>query len=470
MAGGATVRAVEEPAVANRGDHSSLRSVTLGVKAVAANRLLLLALAVALVMRLALFLTAVGHPGRFSRPDSYGYLDIARHLHAAYLGDNTGRLFDLGLMRTPIYPLFVRAVFEIFGDHDAAVVAVQLVLSVATVAVTYWLAARLIPRRVALLAAFLLALDSASIIYSNLILTEALFTFLITLAAALLVVGCQRAAPAFLLAAGCVLGLAALTRPVAEYLPLLLVPVTLFAFRANARARLIAAAALAVGFIVLTGGWIARNATQTGVPVLSTIDGTNMLHYRAVGALEESGETSAQAAAFVRTERAQRVHPADNAARVSRTEMSLGLGIVADHPVGAAKSWVKGAGRILFGPGKGDSSRLLTGRPHSQSTAVRGALALAEIITAIVVLAALIGTVAVLRGRTPREVYILLAIVVYLVVISAGPEAYSRFRVGLEPFIVVLAAIGVFSLRPRRPRTAEPVIASDPARPQSPPH
>jgi hypothetical protein len=206
----------------------------------------------------------------------------------------------------------------------------------------------------------------------------------------------------------------------------------------------------AVGFIALTGGWIARNATQTGVPILTTIDGTSMLEYRAVGALQESGETTAQAQALVRRELGQRIEPGDNAAQVSRAEMSLGLGIVAHHPIGAAKSWVNGAGRILVGPGKGDFSRLLTGRAHPNAPAVRGLLVVAEIITAAVVLAAVLGTITVLRGRTPREVYIPLAIVVYLVAISAGPEAYSRFRVGLEPFIVVLAAIGVFSLSPRR--------------------
>lgn len=420
----------------------------MGSKAFLANRQLVLALAVALVLRLAVFVTAVRAPHRFSTPDSYGYLGLARHLQAAYLGNNNGHWFDLGLMRTPVYPLFVRTVFNVFGEHDAAVVAVQLLLSSATVGLTYWLAARVVPRKVALLAAFLLALDSASIAYTNRILTETLFAFLITLAAALLVSGGQRMAPTFVFAAGCVLGLAALTRPVAEYLPLLLIPVTVLAFPASSRARLTVAAALAVGFALPTGGWIARNAAQTGVPILSTIDGKNMLYYRAVGALQESGETSAQAQAVVRRQIAQRIRPADNPAQVSRTQLSLGLGIVAHHPIGAAKSWFKGAVRILFGPGKGDLTTLLTGRAKSQSLPMRGLLIVEEIITAVVVLAALIGAIAVLRGRTGRELYIPLAIVVYLVVVSAGPEAYSRFRVGLEPFIVMLAAIGVFSWRP----------------------
>jgi hypothetical protein len=39
------------------------------------------------------------------------------------------------------------------------------------------------------------------------------------------------------------------------------------------------------GVLALAGGWIARNAAVAGAPVLSTIEGTNLLYYRAAGAL-----------------------------------------------------------------------------------------------------------------------------------------------------------------------------------------
>src|SRR5206468_3841804 len=97
-------------------------------------------LVVAAVVRIVLFVVAVRHPGRFWSPDDREYLPLAHHLHAAYLTSGPGRLFVLGLRRPPIYPLVLRGIFDVFGNHYAAVVAVQLLLGVVTVALTFRLA------------------------------------------------------------------------------------------------------------------------------------------------------------------------------------------------------------------------------------------------------------------------------------------------------------------------------------------
>lgn len=416
---------------------------------------LLLVLAVALALRLAVFIAALAEPHRFWRPDSGGYLGLAGHLHPAYLGEERGHWFALGLERTPVYPLFIKAVYETFGSHYEAVIAVQLFLSTATVALTYWLATRLVSREVALVAAFLLAIDPASVVYGNLLLTETLFTFLLTLAVLLVVIGSQRVNPVIAFAGGCLVGLAALTRPVAEYMPLVLILVIGVAVPTAARARIALVAAIVVGSGLFVGGWIGRNVHATGVPILSTIEGKNMLYYRAVGALEESGETAPDAQNYVRAELARRIDPHENAAQLSRTEFSLGLRIVMHHPAGAAKSWAKGVGRILFGPAKGDLALLLTGQAATSPLWLHAFVILAGAITAAIVLAAAVGVVELFRGRTDWGLFVLLAIIAYLIVISAGPEAYARFRVGVEPFIVILGAIGACSLsrrfgRPRR--------------------
>jgi len=89
-------------------------------------------LLLAALLRVVLFAVAAGSPERFTTKDSGEYIGVASHLRDSYLGDS-GPWFDLGLRRTPGYPLFLRGVFETFGTHDAAVVAVQLVVSVATV-------------------------------------------------------------------------------------------------------------------------------------------------------------------------------------------------------------------------------------------------------------------------------------------------------------------------------------------------
>ncbi len=53
------------------------------------------------------------------------------------------------------------------------------------------------------------------------------------------------------------------------------------------------------------------------------------------------------------------------------------------------------------------------------------------------------------RIRIPA-LWLLAATVAYLVVISGGPEAYSRFRVPVTPLLGVLAAAGLAAWRRNR--------------------
>lgn len=398
-------------------------------------------LAVAASLRFAVFLAAVNHPQRFWSQDDREYLGVATHLHASYIA-GSGHWFDVGLRRPPGYPLFVRLVFDVFGQHYAPLVATQLALSVVTVGLVYWLAGLILARRVAVLAALLLALDPASIIFANQMLSETLFALLLTLGLGMIMLGRQRAEPVLLVVAGLVLGVATLTRPVAEYLPLLLVAAFLVIGLAGRRPQSLAlSAALLLGFAVPVGGWIVRNAERTGVPTLSTIDGHNMLDYRAVGALSESGEHPWDARTELARRLSARIHPGENAAEVSRAQMSLGLKVLAEQPVGAAKSWASGEFRLLGGPAKTETAMLLTGRQTVSGAPLRALVLVDQLLALLLVLAAGAGMLLVLARRVQHgSLWPLIATVVYLVVISGGPEAYSRFRVPVTPCLAILAA------------------------------
>src|SRR5439155_26398045 len=133
------------------------------------------------------------------------YIGLAFHLHAGYVS-GSGPWFDRGLLRTPVYPLVLRAIFDVFGRHYVAVVAVNALIGTATVFLTYRLARLLLPDRYALGAALLVAIDPASIVFSNLMLTETLFAFLLTATLLLLVLGRQREQAWPVVAGGLVLG------------------------------------------------------------------------------------------------------------------------------------------------------------------------------------------------------------------------------------------------------------------------
>ena len=406
------------------------------------NREILLVLAGAAVLRISVYLAAVRAPQRFWSMDDREYLLITTHLHAAYL-DSAGRIFDLGLRRPPGYPLFLRGIFDVFGHHYAAVVGVQIVLSVATVAVAFWLAGLVLPQRLALVAAAALALDPASIFFANQMLTETLFTLIVTVAVALIVCCYRSNSTVTAVAAGLTLGLAVLVRPIAEYLPLF-IAVTLVVIGVREKTlRLLVPVTLAfvIGFAVPSGAWVFRNYEVTGVPLVSTIDGHNLLQYRAVGAMVEDGVPRSLAQHDVLVRLAPHVSPGDNAARVSRAEARVGLSILAEHPVGTLKTWLRGEAKLLFGPARSETATLLTGAATDDALWLRILVMLDAVITAVIVVAAAVAAGGLLVGYLRNSaLWLLLTPAAYLVIISGGHEAYSRFRVPVAPLLAVLGA------------------------------
>jgi 4-amino-4-deoxy-L-arabinose transferase-like glycosyltransferase len=421
-----------------------------------ARRELVAVLGLAVLLRLAVLLAAAGSPQRYWSQDDRDYIGLAFHLHAGYFGDS-GYWFDRGLLRTPVFPFTLRAIFDIFGTHYVAVVAFNALVGTATAFLTYRLARLLLPDRYALGAAFLVAIDPASIVFSNLMLTETLFAFLLTAALLLLVLGLEREQAWPAAAAGVVLGVGILTRPVAEYLPLVL---GLILYATRRRVAVVLAAALVAGAAIPAGAWAIRNHAKTGVATISTIDGHNMLNFRAYGALRESGWSKRRATRYIAAELASRTHPGENAAQISKTQLSLGVHILLQHPTGAFKSWARGEGKLLVGPAKTETATLLTGREQVRGAWLHALIGLNAAIT-IAVLALAVAGVATARSF---ELWILIAAAAYLIVISGGPEAYSRFRVPVTPVLAILAATGGRALLEKTRRRAllgRPVAAPD---------
>jgi 4-amino-4-deoxy-L-arabinose transferase-like glycosyltransferase len=245
--------------------------------------LLGLALAVGLVVR---WLFATRAPV-FLEGDSQSYLlpgwDLAQ-----------GEGFSPELRRAPGYPLFIGAVLRLLGAELQALALVQHLLGLLAVGLTYLLGRRLFGRPAGLIAALLLALSGPQLIYERYLMSEALFGFVLTLAALLMVLALQpptadqaaaHFSPAtrqsegeatagqaraphgpsragwsvgFALLAGLTLGLAALVRPVAQaVLPLFLLALVLGLPRWRPALRAVAFAL--VGYALIALPWTLRN-------------------------------------------------------------------------------------------------------------------------------------------------------------------------------------------------------------------
>jgi len=344
-----------------------------------------------------------------------------------------GHPLGLSLLRPPGYPAYLAAVYGVAGHSITAAIVVEVVLGVATVAGVYLLAARLLGPTAALVAALALALDPVSIAMTNNLTTETLFAAL-WVAAALCWV---RLTSWSLALAGLLLGVSVLVRPIAEYLPVLLVPLTLALTR-----RVVLTALLLVAFAIPVGLWMARNHHETGVAIVSTIGAHNLLDYRAADAVAiEDGGSRADAARRLDAQVPQRSNPA----RAAQAESSLAWHTLLHHPKGAVLTTLKGLGRVLFGPGRAELSRLVTGR----TSGPRLLVAVEALLLGCLLALAAVGAAVLVRRRAWLALAATVSFAAYDVALSAGAEGNARLRMPAAPFLAVLAGAGAVALARR---------------------
>ena len=137
-------------------------------------------------------------------------------------------------MRQPLYPIFLAGIQSVFGTNIRFVQVLQALLITGTVVIFYFLARRIFDARISFLAAVLLSIYIPFTVRAALIMSEALFIFLMFLSLYLVVAALQEQRGKYYIAAGVVLGLAFLTRPVVILLPLALIPLLIFFARHQA--------------------------------------------------------------------------------------------------------------------------------------------------------------------------------------------------------------------------------------------
>ena len=198
--------------------------------------------------------------------------------------------------------------------------------------------------------------------------------------------------------------------------------------------------------------------------MLTTISSINLLDYRAAGAVaRESGLELDEARRRLRVDLSSRVPPSANAAEVSRVRTRLALEVMGAHPRGVVAGFLGGGFRLLTGSGLTALSRL-RGEDDPESVNAswkRAATAFFAVELAVVYGCAAWGLRALVRSGRGQAAVLLLGLAGYFVLISAGPEANTRFRFPAMPFIALLAGIGVSA----RTREAPP----PPEAPASPP-
>jgi hypothetical protein len=379
--------------------------------------------------------------------------------------------------RMPLYPLLLAGVRSMFGDAPGMVAAVQAVLDAGTCALIAALGAAISPR-VGLIAGILAALSVTLVVFSTQILTDSVFLFFFTL---MLYAGARfllRPTPALAAAAGLAGGLALATRPAIGLLLVAAVPIVFLGALVK-RKGLVSAGGAALLFGIAAAAPIApvllRNAvrydsaaltSQTGdylafwiVPLVAeravgtpyqvSVDRMDALYREALARRDASAVSnpfvqSAVKAELAREEMARLPARAFVAAWLEGAVVNLGSpALLADPRVRALPKpsfyntpgtglWQKARAYLLDDPGR------------YQLLLVAGLVAMVPFLAleavGFVMLARSLPWAAVLAG----------GVLAYFLLIG-GPVATPKYRLPMEPVLIVLAAIPLARLLEPKP-------------------
>jgi 4-amino-4-deoxy-L-arabinose transferase-like glycosyltransferase len=376
--------------------------------------------------------------GAWVSGDSAWYLRVARNIAVNHIFSSSADGINVAptAFRPPLYPTLIAALWFGNSEPSFAVLLLQVLLGTATVTLCYLMARDQFGRGVALLAATGMALAPMTGRFTAVILSETLFTFLLTLGVFLW--GRKR-----YVSTGIVFGVAALTRvtllPFVVLLPLLTL---LRPWRSQRRSySTIMLISLAVASI-----WIGRNAIvfDRFIPVAASGYGTNLL----LGTLETKDADDLPARkALLRSVDGNGGDPNTDETEFDRVRLRAAFRRIADNPrrwlVARAQQYPRlfiDSGSYVFGDeGIAFIAVLRQGR-IGQAT-IRIGFILGNI---LVLFFALVGLI-VERARFVILSHITL-FPIFLSAISLPLWIEPRYGLPMMPLLTILAAVGMVAL------------------------
>lgn len=427
-------------------------------------QLLLATVFLSVLSKLVLSILVMGyHPdGVFGDSDSSEYHRLALNLlqHGTF-SQSPQPPYEPEVLRTPAYPLMLAGFYGIFGVQPVIIVFFQIALSVATIFIGFKIATVLLHEQAGLLTALLLAADPVSVYHTQVLLTETAFTTSVSLCLLLFLHALMNPSRWHWSAgASTCLALATYIRPTSYYfgfiLPLIFFTMT-FPTIGWRRATKSALVFLSL-YAVLTGGWQLHNYLQTGSIEFSQMTNRYLFVAKAAGIVAMRDDLSIEdAQQHLASEHFQSISPDLRAASPTRFFESQGkyaVAIIAEHPALFLWATLKGVLASLFGPSNLshlfglDSVELrqsLLKGDFSKFSYRHWTMAFSSWIYGVGFLIILYLGVLLLivrRGFFSQGMALLLFTVLYVLVISSGPEAYSRFRLPVMPALCVMAAAG----------------------------
>lgn len=238
------------------------------------NRYFLVIITVAVSIKLVLFVFALANaPGSKIMNDTDMYMKTASALASTgtFGVEQADGTIKYDTLRTPGYPLFLAVLHYRLGIPLDGIVFLQIILAVAAAFITYKTAVMIDPR-IGLLSLAIMLFDPPVTIYSQMILTEILFLFLISVFMFEFTLYLKKRRLRDLIFSALILASGVYVRPIAYYLGIAL---TVFLIYANRRQGLKKIFGHCLIFLVivygLIGAWQARNYMRSGKADFTTV-------------------------------------------------------------------------------------------------------------------------------------------------------------------------------------------------------
>ena len=417
------------------------------------------------------------NPETLLREDALLYWNVAASFieHGSFSTKIDGTLVP-HTERVPGYMLFLAAIRLVFGDSFVAILMVQALVDSVTCLLTAWMAAQLAPR-LTQSTGLLAALWPNLVVHSSVILSDSLFLMLFT---AMLATACrflQTGLARWAAAAGLILGLAILIRPIAQILPLLMAPAAFIVplrYGRAARAATIALLLFLACAIAPLSPLLLRNYQNFASITLTSQTGTHLIGWvapmvrrAADGTPRDIGASALMAEANARLA-AQGIDPKTlDPFKRSRSYAQVGLEALGDYPITAiGKAWATGAIFNLAAPAISIDARVRA-LPHPSFDETKGngiidrvanflsrsSNAYTTIIGLGIVLSVIglalqgYGLIVFWRMASWPAALATLCIGYYLVV--NGPVGSPKYRLPFEPILIVLTALALHDIAGR---------------------
>lgn len=447
----------------------------------------LIALALVLAVRVGWSAwVAHAHPEAVVTGDTPDYLGSARALVENRSFDRSPDDDTPQFLRTPGYPVLLATILWA-TNSEWSISPIQALLSGVAIVGTFLIGRRMIGVTAGLVAGAVVALDPLQFALSGTVLTETVATIVLLgmVAAAGLVFARapERVRPRDALLLGATIAAATIVRPTTYYFPVIVVAMLAIRFRRQGWRPIVALMlAFTLPIVLVVGGWMLRNH--------DTLDSWQISGSQSLASYcWHAAEATARAEGIGMREAREQLEcdpdggvdivavcpswwacdvPRPGGHGPSWDEMNRrAVDILTDHPVESAEVFLRGVALVAAAPGTDTVARFLN---------VQSSVPLAAVLfvwNATLWILAMVGAVVGVRSRH-RWFWAFVSItIVYVVLVSAGGHASSRFRTPIVPLFALLAALGlrtiVLWLRERRGPSASSSTTrteSDEGRPQ----